>query len=104
MKDLFLLQFCQQPENYHATIKRLRKHHRRCRGKSKRQKIEIASNIVNNGIRSVVFSLQPYWLDNEVFRADEMLMVERVDASSEQVILHFLSKKKRLPKKKWWKR
>jgi hypothetical protein len=103
VKDPFLLQFCQLPENYHSTIKRLKKHHPRCQSKSKRQRIEIASNIVNNAIRSIVFSLQPYWLDNEVFRADEMLMVERVDPSSEQVILHFLSKKKRLPKKKWWK-
>lgn len=92
MKDPFLLQFCQLPENYHATIRRLKKHHPRCQDKSKRQKIEIASNIVNDAIRSVVFSLQPCWLDNEVFQADEMLIVRRVDASSEQVILSFLPK------------
>jgi hypothetical protein len=94
VKDPFLLQFCHCPENYHATIRRLKKHHPRCQGKSKRQKIEIASNIANNAIRSIVFSLQEHWLDNEAFKADEMLMVNRADPSSDKVILTFLKQRK----------
>lgn len=57
MKDLFLMQFVENPNNYHGTIKALKKLHHKCKGKklSKRQKTEVCSNAVNNLIRKIVF-------------------------------------------------
>jgi hypothetical protein len=56
LKDKFLINFVEYEDNYDQVVKKMKKIHPRCLGKSKRQRREIATNIVNNGIRKIVFS------------------------------------------------
>lgn len=56
MRDKFLMNFVEYEDNYDQAVKRIRKIHPRCLGKSKRQQQEIATNIVNSGIRKIIFS------------------------------------------------